>query len=169
MKKITIISILAIFLLNIINTNKVNEEFIRIRVLANSNTIHDQEIKENVSKDLKNTMYDMLKDKETIKDARNTILNNINTIENTIESNLINEKYSYNLNYGYNYFPQKEYNGKTYKEGEYESLLVTLGKGEGNNWWCILFPPLCLLEAEESSKEIEYSFFLEELIYNIFH
>lgn len=169
MKKILIIAIIGIFLLNISNTNTVKDEFIRIRVLANSNTEHDQKVKENVSNDLKSTMYHMLKDKKNMSDARNTIVNNINNIESLIEKNLINEEYSYNLNYGYNYFPEKEYNGKTYEEGEYESLLVTLGKGEGDNWWCILFPPLCLLEAEESDEEVEYSFFLEELIYNIFH
>jgi len=45
----------------------------------------------------------------------------------------------------------------------YESLLVTLGSGKGDNWWCVLFPPLCLLEAEESDK-IEYKFFVQELI-----
>ncbi|MBO5530582.1 MAG: stage II sporulation protein R [Bacilli bacterium] len=53
----------------------------------------------------------------------------------------------------------------TYKEGNYESLVVTLGEGKGDNFWCVLFPPLCLLEAEDnSSSEIEYKFFVKELI-----
>ena len=86
-----------------------------------------------------------------------------------IEKSLVNEDYSYNINYGLNYFPEKEYNGKTYKEGKYESLLVTLGKGEGNNWWCILFPPLCLVEAEESEEEVEYGFFLKNIIDKFLH
>ena len=51
-----------------------------------------------------------------------------------------------------------------YKEGEYESLLVTLGKGKGDNWWCILFPPLCSLEVEENNSEnIEYSLYIKEM------
>ena len=45
--------------------------------------------------------------------------------------------------------------GKEYKEGEYNSLVITLGNGLGDNWWCVLFPPLCLLEGEEST-EVEY-------------
>lgn len=75
------------------------------------------------------------------------------------------EKYNldYKINFGENYFPEKEFNGVTYEEGYYESVLVTLGKGEGDNWWCVLFPPLCLLEAEESD-EVEYKFFVQELI-----
>ena len=64
-----------------------------------------------------------------------------------------------------NYFPQKEFKGVTYEEGYYESLVVTLGSGSGDNWWCVLFPPLCLLEAEESEKDdVEYQFFVKELI-----
>ena len=69
------------------------------------------------------------------------------------------------VNYGMNYFPEKTYKGVKYKEGEYESLVVTLGKGEGNNFWCVLFPPLCLLEAEEDdTNEVEYTSFVKELI-----
>ena len=44
--------------------------------------------------------------------------------------------------------------------------MVTLGSGEGKNWWCVLFPPLCLLEAEETSQkeEVEYRLFIKEII-----
>ena len=51
-----------------------------------------------------------------------------------------------------------------YKEGNYESLVVTLGDGSGDNFWCVLFPPLCLLEAEDTNNEVEYKFFVKELI-----
>ena len=65
-----------------------------------------------------------------------------------------------------NYFPEKVYKGVKYEEGEYESFVVTLGNGMGKNWWCVLFPPLCLLEAEETEEttEVEYKFFISELI-----
>ena len=100
--------------------------------------------------------------------ARTIIKTSTSELEKIIEEDLKNENYGYKINYGYNYFPEKEYNGKTYESGNYESLLITLGEGKGENWWCILFPPLCLIEAEESEK-VEYSFFLEELLYNILH
>ena len=61
--------------------------------------------------------------------------------------------------------PEKHYKGVTYKEGNYESLVVKLGEGKGENFWCVLFPPLCLLEAEESDKdEVEYKSFIKEII-----
>ena len=66
-----------------------------------------------------------------------------------------------------NYFPKKVYKGVEYKEGLYESLVVTLGKGEGNNWWCVLFPPICMIEAEESS-DIEYTTMVKEVINKYF-
>lgn len=65
------------------------------------------------------------------------------------------------------FFPKKEYKGVTYPEGYYESVKVTLGEGLGDNWWCILFPPLCLIEAEEST-EVEYNFFVKEIIKKYF-
>ena len=74
--------------------------------------------------------------------------------------------FSYELKYGLNFFPEKIYKGVKYEEGYYESLLITLGEGEGNNWWCVLFPPLCIMEAEESD-EVEYKFFIQEIIEKI--
>ena len=64
------------------------------------------------------------------------------TIEKTLKKETVNTDYK--INYGTNYFPRKEYKGIVYEEGEYESLVVTLGNGLGENFWCILFPPFWL-------------------------
>lgn len=166
MKKVLLI--IVVILLSITSTKNNQDNLIRIRILANSNSSHDQEIKENISNDIKNEMYSLLKDETNINNARKTIKNNIPLLNTIINNNLQEESYSYKINYGYNYFPEKTYNNKTYKSGKYESLLITLGEGKGDNWWCILFPPLCLLEAEESD-EVEYDFFLFELIDKLLH
>lgn len=149
--------------------NKIPEEAIRIRVVANSDSDYDQKIKQKVSTYLKGEMYNLLKNTKDINQARDIISNNIEKIDNNIYSILKKENYNlgYSINFGNNYFPEKTYKGITYDEGYYESVLVTLGKGEGENWWCVLFPPLCLIEAEES-EEVEYKFFLQELIEKIF-
>ena len=77
---------------------------------------------------------------------------------------------TFQINYGMNYFPEKVYKGVKYADGDYQSLVVTLGEGKGDNWWCVLFPPLCLLEAEETEEttEVEYQFFVKELIDQFF-
>lgn len=162
MKKIIII--LSILLLILLPNQKQKDDLIRIRVIANSNSEYDQKIKEEVSDNIKQELYELLKEETNIDNARKIIKNNINNLNNNIEKILENETYSYTINYGYNYFPEKQYKNTTYKEGNYESLLIKLGNAEGNNWWCILFPPLCLIEAEESNEEIEYQSFFINLI-----
>ena len=107
----------------------------------------------------------MLKDASNVKDARNIIVSNLDTIKEQVENTLQNNDTSlnYNVNFGKNYFPTKNYKGINYNEGEYESLLISLNKAKGDNWWCVLFPPLCLLEAEESS-DVEYKLLVKEII-----
>lgn len=169
MKKIILtILIIGIFLFN----NKteavvIPNDAIRLRVIPNSNSSYDQEIKMKVSKVLQQNLYNLLKDIKGASSAREVINENLDEIDKSINELLIKEKYDlgYKINYGDNYFPEKEYKGIKYEEGNYESLLVTLGSGTGDNWWCVLFPPLCLIEADESeAEEVEYKFFIQELI-----
>ncbi len=114
---------------------------------------------------LKEDLYSKLKDAKSVSEAHITILNNMDNIKTNVNKTLINYEITpdFRVDLGKNYFPKKEYKGVTYEEGYYESLVVTLGRGEGNNFWCVLFPPLCLLEAEESN-EVEYKFLVSELI-----
>ncbi len=164
MKKIIII--ILIFIVVLIFNSKNNEEAIRLRVIANSNSTYDQEIKEKVKNTIQKDISYLINKDDSYAEVEKKIVNNLNDLEKNIDKTLKKENYSlgYNINYGYNYFPQKTYNGKTYEEGEYKSLVVSLGEGKGNNWWCILFPPLCLIEAEESSEEVEYDLFFKKII-----
>ena len=102
-----------------------------------------------------------MQNSSNIEEARQTIKESIPSIRKEIN----NYNVAYDLNYGYNYFPEKSYKGINYPAGEYESLVVTLGDGLGDNWWCVLFPPLCLLEASESDlDEAEYTFYFKDII-----
>ena len=71
---------------------------------------------------------------------------------------------NYDINFGNNYFPDKIYKGIKYEEGNYESLVITLGNGLGHNWWCVLFPPLCLLDENNNLENAEYEFYASKLI-----
>lgn len=165
---ITLVSILlSFYLIGIFFEEKVKipEESIRLRVLANSNSEYDQEIKKEVSYELQNEISNIITEQDDIKSAKLKLKNNLGIIDNRINNVLTSRNYnkSYNINLGLNYFPEKEFKGVKYKEGYYESLLVTIGEGKGNNWWCVLFPPLCILEAEESD-EVEYSSLIKEVL-----
>ncbi len=169
MKKIIPIIIILVLTTFINNYNKViiPRDAIRFRVIANSNSEYDQKNKKIIAKSLSTDIVEILKETKSLNEARNTLQKNLTNFEkeanNIAISNNYNEKI--NVDYGNHYFPEKEYKGVTYKEGEYESLVVTLGNGEGENFWCVLFPPLCLLEAdEEDTNKIEYKSFIKELI-----
>lgn len=162
--------VIAIFLLNNRTAAVViPDTAIRIRVIASSDSEEDQAIKQKVRELLEYKMYNLLKNIKGVDVARKTIQDNLNDLNNEVDKLLKKEQYEegFNMNYGMNYFPEKEYKGIKYEEGYYESLVVTLGEGKGENWWCVLFPPLCLIEAEESD-EVEYKFFVKELIEKYF-
>ncbi len=158
-------------LITISNSYKENyyiipEESIRIRIIPNSNSVKDQYLKRQVKTNLELELTEDLKESKTIEASRIVINKNINKYNNVIKTVLKNENSNqkYSIDYGYHYFPEKLYKGVKYKEGEYESLLVTLGKGEGDNWWCVLFPPICSIEEDsQNSQRIEYSFYVKEM------
>ena len=151
---------------NVVATNDIiPDDAIRIRVIANSNSDYDQNIKMKVKDQVEYDMYNLLKNTRKIEEAREVIKNNLKQVENNIDKTLQQEDYKlpFSVNFGLNYFPKKEFKGITYNEGYYESVVVTLGEGLGDNWWCVLFPPLCTLEATEST-DIEYTTMVKTII-----
>ena len=142
------------------NSNLIPKEAIRIRVLANSNSSADQEEKMKVKGKVENYLYNKLAYVNDINSANTIIENNILELENVIE-NVYDGNFT--INYGMNYFPEKEYKGIIYDEGYYNSLVISLGKGLGENWWCVLFPPLCMLEGNEMD-DVEYRSLVGDLV-----
>ena len=163
---LTIVAIIAFYMMiGHVSSLVIPEDALRIRVIANSNSEYDQMIKNKVKENIQYKLYNLLKDTKGVEEARSIINSNLNYIDEEVNNTLKNNGYNldYTINYGLNYFPSKEYKGTIYDEGYYESLVVTLGSGEGDNWWCVLFPPLCLLEASDSD-DVEYTSYVKELI-----
>ena len=160
MKKIVIIISMIILILCIFKNAYQNEDTIRFRIIANSNSIEDQQLKREV---LNNISKELLNSNPTnINEERKYIKEKLPLFEQKVKETTNN----YSINYGYNYFPEKTYKGKTYEAGEYESLVITLGEGTGNNFWCILFPPLCMIDEDE--EKIEYKSLIKEVINKYF-
>ena len=139
MKKIIIIlSLLTIFLVyneTHEDTVIIPDSAIRLRVIPNSNSALDQNMKIKVKNYLEKNTYELLRDETNIDEARNIIKENIPILEDNIEEIFTKENYNmdYQVSYGYNYFPEKEYRGVTYEEGYYESIVISIGKAEGDN------------------------------------
>lgn len=163
---IAIVTIIMFYLaIGNVSSYVIPEDALRVRVIANSDSEYDQEVKLKVKEDLQIELYELLNKAKDVTEAREIINANLDKLDLLVNTSLQNQNYllPYEINFGLNYFPAKEYKGTIYEEGYYESLVVTLGSGEGDNWWCVLFPPLCLLEASESD-DIEYTSFVKELM-----
>ena len=171
MKKILLVLMIISFIYIGLNfkeeENIIPDEAIRFRVIGNSNTVYDQNIKIQVRNTIQNKIFSLIKDSKSIEDTRKILKEHQEELYEVTSNKLKELDYDkdFKINYGLNYFPKKKYKGITYKAGEYESLVITLGSGEGDNFWCVLFPPLCLLEADESnSSDVDYRFFVKDII-----
>ena len=173
MKKIILILtlIIAVFIYKEIKNNEViiPDTAIRLRVIPNSNSVLDENMKNKVKKYLENNTYNLIKDEDSKEVAREKIKNNIPKTKEDIEQifNENNYNMNFSINYGLNYFPEKEYRGLKYEEGYYESVVISIGKAEGDNWWCVLFPNLCLVDLE-NTNDVEYKSWIVEKINKIF-
>lgn len=167
MKNILILLVLAIFTMNYINKQnyvEIPSTSIRLRVIAASNMKKDQENKIIVKNAIVEELNKALNDTKTYDSANNIIENNIDNIKNiiskTLDKNNIDSKFS--INYGLNYFPEKTYRGVTYSAGNYQSLVVSLDEGSGENWWCALYPPICQIDDAKDTNE--YRILIKDLI-----
>ena len=168
MKKIIIL--LSIISIVFIMTNKESEyviipkDSIRFRIIPNSNTVNDLYMKELVKEEITSVINE-IETSKNITETREKIMSSYPKIKYKISELFKENNYNetFEINYGTNYFPEKIYKGVKYPEGNYESMVIKIGVASGDNYWCVLFPPLCMMEAKETDK-VEYKFFIEEII-----
>ena len=163
MKKLIPILFVFFLLYGYINKEEIliPTDAIRFRVIANSNEEIDQEVKMKVKDAIEQEVNKLMLEAKNSEEAKKLINENMDNIQQIVNQYTTDNK----ISFGVNYFPEKEYHGVTYPSGEYESLVITLGNGVGNNWWCVMFPPLCLLEAKnENTNDINYKFYVQEII-----
>lgn len=128
------------------------DEAIRLRILANSDSEEDQEVKRAIRDAVNEEIAKWVGDLRSIEEAREVILSHLPEVEKIAreEMDARNMDYSVNVDFGHVQFPAKLYGQFLYPAGSYEAILVTLGEGQGANWWCVLFPPLCFLDFSNS-------------------
>lgn len=163
MKRIIIILFIIIVISVVMNEKEnilIPDNAIRFRVIANSNSESDQSLKLEIKNEVEKELYSLISDAKNIDEARDIITKNIPQVDSILKKYNVN----YDISYGDNYFPIKEYKGIKYKEGNYESLVIKVGDGLGENWWCVLFPPLCLLDEQNNLDNAEYELYATKLI-----
>ncbi len=159
------------------------EQAIRLRIIANSDSAEDQWIKRKIRDVVVDKINPWVNSLDNIETARQVIHQHLSEIENAVNETMEKNGYDYGkkpkVELGIVPFPTKIYGQKVYPAGDYEALRITLGDGLGQNWWCVLFPPLCFVdmstgeavekhqpaqikEEANDKKEVEVKFFFAE-------
>ncbi len=132
---------------------QVRNNVVRLHILADSDCDADQNVKLLVRDALLESGADMFSGSVDVDSAAEALENEkeelVRVAENVLRENGFN--YGVNINLEKEYYTTRSYDNYTLPAGEYLSLKVILGKGEGHNWWCVMFPPLCLPAASPSA------------------
>ena len=128
----------------------VKEDVIRLHILANSDSQKDQEVKLKVRDALLETNASILSDSVTKENAKEHFESSKEILLKTAKKTLKENGFNYNVKITLQeeYFNTRTYGNLTFPAGQYTAIKVVLGEGEGKNWWCVMFPPLCVPAAD---------------------
>lgn len=186
MKRLIIFITIGLFLCGIFYNSKqvsaegdnntledISSKIIRFHVIANSDTEDDQSLKLKVRDKVLEYISPKLKECKNIDESRKIMKENNDTIINICNETIkdLGYKYSVKTTLGRENFPVKTYGNITLPQGNYEAYRIVIGTGEGHNWWCIMFPPLCFadvtkVEIDEKKAENEMKTVLDDKEYN---
>lgn len=140
----------------VLNYNEVKDSLIRFHVIANSDSDEDQKLKIKVKDEVIDYLYPFLSNSQSLDESREIIKNNMDKVRKIAEQVIKENKYNYDIKVELSRenFPDKSYGNITLPQGNYEAFRIIIGSGQGRNWWCVMFPPLCFVD--ESKAQVEY-------------
>jgi len=143
-------------LLGLVNMEQMNQiqvynQVLRLHVIANSDSRQDQALKLKVKDRIVTLMRKELDNVRDVEEARNRTRQCLPLIQKTAQAEIKNQGYDYPVRVlmGEYEFPTKLYGDMVFPQGRYEAVRVIIGEGRGHNWWCVLFPPLCLVSSQD--------------------
>lgn len=133
---------------------EISDEVFRLHILANSDEDYDQQLKLKVRDKVllyTESLFEKARSKE---EAENLISNNLQDICNTAQEEVTDNGYDYTVTAQITkmYFTTRTYESYTLPSGMYDALRITIGSGEGHNWWCVMYPSICI-SSEKSQDE----------------
>jgi len=148
------------------------KEIFRLHVVANSDTEEDQNLKLHVKTKIVDYLEGILGEDRSLEATREAVKTHLDEIEEAAGQVIADEGYDYPVAAAVEktYFPDKTYGDCTFPAGEYEALNVKIGKAEGHNWWCVLYPSLCFLDeshgivSEEKKEDLREVLTEEEFL-----
>ena len=148
-----------------------SDDVIRIHIRANSNMDSDQSVKLKVRDELISYITPLIALCDNSIEVKNVLNDNLQGIKQCADSVLLECGYDYKsiVKLSNEYFPSRDYNGNTFPADYYDALIVELGSGTGDNWWCVAYPPLCFVGNDLGTNDVKYKSKLLELINKFFN
>ena len=133
---------------------EISDEVFRLHILANSDEDYDQQLKLKVRDKILLYTESLFEQAQSKEEAENLISNNLQDICNTAQKEVTYNGYDYSVTAQITkmYFTTRTYESYTLPSGMYDALRITIGSGEGHNWWCVMYPSICI-SSEESQDE----------------
>ncbi len=161
MKRITMYSLLILcvtLIIAVIPTEAegaIYEDTVRLHILANSDSDDDQKLKFKIRDDILSEFSKELGGFDSTEEAKVHLNALIPEIERFAEERVKEYGYSYKVSatLSEEWYDTREYEDFTLPKGYYTSLRIIIGEGEGKNWWCVMYPPLCLDIATETAPK----------------
>ena len=149
--------VIVLSVLPIHGENEIYQNVLRLHVIANSDSEEDQALKLKVRDKVLEETQELFKDCKTRDEAKSVLQQNLEQIENISEQVIAAEGYSYSVSVelGEEDYPTKNYESCCFPSGEYLSLQIKIGIADGQNWWCVLFPPMCVGAASSGDAFAE--------------
>lgn len=145
-------------------SNSLSEHFLRLHIIANSNSKIDQELKLKIRDNILNYINSTINKNSSKEETIVYIENNLESIKNICIETINKEgfNYSVNLNIDNTFFPTKHYYNLSLPAGYYDALKIEIGNSNGENWWCCLYPPLCFIDIADGKINTDYESNLRE-------
>ena len=145
-------------------------DYLRIHIRANSNSAVDQNVKYQIKDDVVAYLTPYLSEVESKEEAVEIVEEHSSELEKMCVDKLksLGFNYSANVKITNEYFPTRTYVNTTLESGYYDAVIVELGEAEGDNWWCVMYPPLCFVNNFENSMQINFKSKILEWFKSIF-
>ncbi|MBY0085028.1 stage II sporulation protein R [Brevibacillus sp. M2.1A] len=133
---------------NVLDNGPIPQESVRLRIIANSDSVQDQWLKREVRDAIIAQMNTWADDIETLAEAEQVIQSQLPVLQQVVDKTIEERGFSYKavVDFGEVPFPTKLYGSYVYPAGNYRAVRVQIGEAKGQNWWCVLFPPLCFID-----------------------
>lgn len=153
------------------NTANQDQSYLRIHIRANSNQSVDQNIKYMIKDQVVEYLTPYVANCQSLEDLKTVLNNNKIGIEQVADTVLTSNNFTYKSKASIKneFFPTRTYEGLTLEANYYDALIIELGSGKGDNWWCVVYPPLCFLNGNNAVEQnIVYKSKIVEVINNFF-